>query len=219
MNFINNMNNALEEFNLLKHPFYQAWSQGDLSKDILKLYAQQYYHHVATFPRYLSGIHSICPNIKHRQILLDNLVDEEKGEENHPELWLRFAESLGCNRISVTESKMRASTKELVDGYFNLVKDGFSVALGALYAYERQTPNIAQSKIDGLKKFYNIVDQEALKFFTVHVTADEWHADECADILSELDHEEQDKASAGAVVGAQLLWNFLDDMQEMRSVV
>jgi len=38
---------------LLKHPFYLAWTRGELSKEALTDYARQYYHHVAAFPTYL----------------------------------------------------------------------------------------------------------------------------------------------------------------------
>jgi pyrroloquinoline quinone (PQQ) biosynthesis protein C len=33
--------------------------------------------------------------------LLENLIKEERGAENYPELWLRFAETLGIARETV----------------------------------------------------------------------------------------------------------------------
>jgi pyrroloquinoline-quinone synthase len=61
----------------------------------LQTYAKEYYYHVAAFPRYISSIHSLCPELKARQILLGNLVEEEQGEENHPELWNVSPKGLG----------------------------------------------------------------------------------------------------------------------------
>ena len=55
-------------------------------------------------PRYLSSIHSNCEQIKTRQLLLENLNEEEKGKENHPELWMRFAEGMGNSRNDVNET-------------------------------------------------------------------------------------------------------------------
>ena len=98
MKFCQILDGQLDEMHLLKHPFYQAWSAGDLGVEKLQFYAKEYYSHVAAFPRYISSIHSLCSDIKSRQILLENLIEEEKGEENHPELWLRFAEGLGVKR-------------------------------------------------------------------------------------------------------------------------
>ena len=102
MQFIDELNAKLDGLHLLKHPFYKAWDQGKISNDTLKIYAKQYWHHVEAFPRYVSAIHSQCPNILNRQMLLENLIEEERGDENHPELWLRFSEGLGCSRESPT---------------------------------------------------------------------------------------------------------------------
>jgi pyrroloquinoline-quinone synthase len=55
--FSKELNAKLDEFHLLKHPFYQAWNEGKLSREIIKDYAEQYYHHVKAFPRYISATH------------------------------------------------------------------------------------------------------------------------------------------------------------------
>ncbi|WP_010597846.1 iron-containing redox enzyme family protein [Rickettsiella massiliensis] len=59
----------------------------------------QYYHHVEAFPRYLSATHSNCLSAAAREVLLDNLNDEEgsNGRESHPDLWLQFAKGLGLS--------------------------------------------------------------------------------------------------------------------------
>ncbi len=212
MTFVQSLNNQLDSLHLLKHPFYESWNEGSLSLQALQTYAKEYYHHVAAFPRYISGIHSLCPNLKMRQVLLGNLIEEEQGDENHPELWQRFAEGLGVARSELCENAQVKETRELVDGYFDIVKSDFAAGLGALYAYERQTPEVSKSKIEGLKKHYSINDERSLKFFTVHMEADEWHSEECANLIADLSEEEQEKVIQGAKKGAKLLWGFLDGM-------
>jgi pyrroloquinoline-quinone synthase len=214
MKFHENLNNALEELHLLKHPFYQAWNMGALSQETLQTYAKEYYHHVAAFPRYISQIHALCGDIKARQVLLDNLIDEEKGEDNHPELWLRFTEGLGISRENIAKEPELKLTKELVDGFFKLVQEDYATGLGALYAYERQTPEVAKSKIDGLKKHYNIHDERTLQFFEVHGHTDVWHTEELVSLIDKLGDSEKDKVAIGAQKGARLLWGFLDGMME-----
>ncbi|WCR58518.1 MAG: PqqC-like protein [Wolbachia endosymbiont of Ctenocephalides felis wCfeJ] len=206
------LNKELDDLHLLKHQFYQSWNEGNLSLEALQVYAKEYYHHVAAFPRYISSIHSLCPNLKMRQVLLGNLVEEEQGDENHPELWQRFAEGLGVSRSDLREDAQIKETQELVDGYFDIVRSGFAMGLGALHAYERQTPEVSKSKIDGLKKHYSINDERSLQFFTVHMHADEWHSEECANLIADLNEEEQGKVMQGAKKGAKLLWGFLDGM-------
>jgi len=102
------------QHSMLKHPFYVAWSEGKLSREILQEYAKQYYAHVRAFPTYVSAVHSHCDDIETRQMLLENLVEEEQGTENHPELWLRFAESLGVKRDDVMNAELLPATKESV---------------------------------------------------------------------------------------------------------
>ncbi|WP_265030811.1 CADD family putative folate metabolism protein [Wolbachia endosymbiont (group B) of Athalia cordata] len=215
MTFVQSLNNQLDSLHLLKHPFYESWNEGSLSLQALQTYAKEYYHHVAAFPRYISGIHSLCPNLKMRQVLLGNLIEEEQGDENHPELWQRFAEGLGVARSELCENAQIKETRELVDGYFDIVKSDFAAGLGALYAYERQTPEVSKSKIEGLKKHYSINDERSLKFFTVHMEADEWHSEECANLIADLNEEEQEKVMQGAEKGAKFLWGFLDGMMNV----
>ncbi|MFT4314498.1 MAG: CADD family putative folate metabolism protein [Wolbachia pipientis] len=215
MTFVQSLNNQLDSLHLLKHPFYESWNEGSLSLQALQTYAKEYYHHVAAFPRYISGIHSLCTNLKMRQVLLGNLIEEEQGDENHPELWQRFAEGLGVARSELCENAQIKETRELVDGYFDIVKSDFAAGLGALYAYERQTPEVSKSKIEGLKKHYSINDERSLKFFTVHMEADEWHSEECANLIADLNEEKQEKVMQGAEKGAKLLWGFLDGMMNV----
>jgi pyrroloquinoline-quinone synthase len=167
----------LEQKSLLKHRFYQAWTMGELSREDLAFYAQQYYKQESNFPRYVSAVHSNCPDLEKRQMLLENLKDEETGTENHPELWLRFAESVGADRASVALAEMLPQTKECIETFETLSRQKNWVSgLAALYAYEAQQPAVAATKIEGLKKCYNVDSSEALRFFEVHQEADVWHS-------------------------------------------
>lgn len=206
----------LERFNLLNHTFYRAWDEGLLSKSDLQEYACQYFNHVNETPRYLSAMHTGCDDIKVRQVILDNLVDEEKGDENHPELWLKFADALNVDRKIVKNADLLPTTKKLSETFFKLAKSSTAEGLGALYAYERQIPAIAKTKIDSLKKFYSIEKPEDIKFFTVHMTADEWHSEECENLIKGLSPEDQEVAKGAALKLAQALWEFLDGMEALR---
>jgi pyrroloquinoline-quinone synthase len=208
------LNKQLDQKHLLSHPFYKHyWNEGKLTKEYLGFYATQYFHHVDAFPRYLSATHANCDHLPSRQILLDNLVDEEKGDENHPELWLRFAEAVGQTRDSVKYADLLAETKALVDTFMELAKSSYAEGLGALYTYERQVPEVAKSKIKGLKEFYGIDAPEDIKFFDVHIEADEWHSQETAALMEALSDEEKVLASTAANKAADALWNFLTGIQ------
>src|SRR5215831_8348854 len=144
------MNNHLDKIdsdiaakNLLKHPFYLAWARGELSKEALTDYAKQYYHHVAAFPTYLSAVHSKCDDQGARKQILSNLIDEEAGSPNHPELWLQFANALGVSEVDVRNARKQPETQQLIDTFRAVCNGGTTVdGLAALYAYESQIPPI-----------------------------------------------------------------------------
>ena len=174
---LDSIDQQIAEKHLLKHPFYLAWTRGELSKDALADYARQYYHHVAAFPTYLSAVHAHCDDQATRKELLSNLVDEEAGSPNHPELWLNFVEGLGVSNVDVRNTEKQPETKNLIDTLRSVCRGGSTAeGLAALYAYESQIPAICESKIDGLKKHYGFTDPEHYEYFSVHIEADRAHS-------------------------------------------
>ena len=214
--FVNKIDKLIENKHLLNHSFYEAWNNGELSKETIQEYSAQYFHHVSAFPRYLSAIHSNCDDIKTRQLLLENLVDEDKGPDNHPELWMRFAEGMGNSRKKLKEHVPMEEIKELVNTFKKLSSsEKYHIGLAALYCYESMQPEISETKKDGLQKFYGIKSKETLKFFTVHMHADKWHREVVRKLLIELsDSKENQEEILDAVESALLrLNNFLSGME------
>ena len=185
---------------LLQHPFYQAWSRGELSMEALRDYATQYYHHVAAFPTYLSAVHAQTEDAEVRRQILSNLIDEEAGTPNHPELWLQFAESLGLDRAEVKSAAQWPETKKLIADFRACCGDrGTGVGLSALYAYESQIPSVSEKKIEGLEKHYGFSNPDGYKYFSVHIEADREHAAVEAAQIAQLVDETQRSAALEAV--------------------
>src|SRR5258707_11032510 len=171
--YLEEIDNDIAAKHLLKHPFYLAWTRGELSKEALTDYSRQYYHHVAAFPTYLSGVHANCDDQATRKQLLNNLIDEEAGSPNHPDLWLNFAEAIGVSQPDAQNAEKWPETKNLIDTFRSVCGDGsIAEGLAALYAYESQIPAICESKIDGLKKHYGFADPKHYEYFSVHIEAD-----------------------------------------------
>jgi pyrroloquinoline-quinone synthase len=215
MTFTENLLVELASKHLLKHPFYEAWNAGTLKKSTLQTYSRQYFKHVEAFPRYISATHSLCDKIEDRQVLLANLMDEEQGEKNHPELWTRFSEALGGSREELKTERALPQTQNLVDTFEKLSRSSYAEGLGALFAYEYQVPEVAASKIDGLTKHYDVTADRDLEFFRVHLTADVYHSQACAKMLDSLSAPEQEQARKAAHQAADSLWGFLDGMTEV----
>ena len=217
--FLNKIEKKIEKHHLLNHSFYKAWNAGELDRSVIQEYAAQYFKHVSAFPRYLSSIHSNCEDISVRQEILENLIDEERGKENHPELWMRFAEGMGKDRKSVQETAPIEETEALINSFMKLSKDErYHMGFGALYCYESMVPEIAENKIDGLKKFYGVTDgEETLKFFEVHQHADKWHRQVVKKILGEICDSDVKKNEALNSIDQALdsLNNFLTGMERV----
>ena len=209
--YLDNIDKDIAQKHLLKHPFYLAWVRGELSKDALTDYAQQYYHHVAAFPTYLSAVHAKCDDQNTRKQLLNNLIDEESGSPNHPELWKEFADGLGVEDAELAQTEKRPETKKLIDIFRSVCGQGSTAeGLGALYAYESQIPAICESKIDGLKKHYGFTKPEHYEYFTVHIEADREHSATEREMLNRYIDDrnfESVKASVNRVLDA--LWEML----------
>jgi pyrroloquinoline-quinone synthase len=209
--YFNEIDNDIAAKHLLKHPFYLAWTRGELSKEALVDYAKQYYHHVAAFPMYLSAVHANCEDQATRKQLLDNLIDEEAGSPNHPELWKKFANALGVEDVDLARTENQRETKKLIDAFRSVCgQESTAEGLAALYAYESQIPAICESKIDGLKKHYGFTKPECYEYFTVHIEADREHSAAEREMLSRYVDDrnfESVRAAVNRVLDA--LWDML----------
>src|SRR5277367_1224510 len=90
------LDTLIEQHHLLKHPFYQAWTGGTLSRESLQLYAEQYYQHVRAFPENLRQLAGRASGPL-AGIVEENLAEELDPAASHPTLWRQFAESLGVD--------------------------------------------------------------------------------------------------------------------------
>ena len=154
------IDSIIDARHLLKHPFYVAWTEGKLSKEQLRHYAEQYFHNVLAEPTYLSAVHFNTPHlhsetnsgdISVRQEVLKNLISEEYGEKNHPALWKTFALALGSSDKSLANATALPGTARLVSTFRDIcLNQPFYAGLAAMHAFESQVPSIAAVKIDGL---------------------------------------------------------------------
>lgn len=160
------LNKKLEQYSLLKHPFYQQWSAGTLSKDALCGYVKEYFHLVKAVPDMVEKIYRANPNPEMKA----NLEDEK----SHIALWENFAEGMGISKKELHEYAPSGNTINAVNKLTGLMSNPTEGA-AAMYAYEADIPKISVSKIDGLKKFYGITDSSTLEYFTEHETADIEH--------------------------------------------
>jgi pyrroloquinoline-quinone synthase len=213
MDALDRIDAAIQERHLLTHPFYTKWVAGTLPRPAIQDYARQYYAFESSFPRFLSAIHARTDDAGIRQTLLDNLWDEEHGDENHAELWLRFAEGVGVDRRDVLGARRTEATEALVETYRRSATEApVSAGVAAIHAYERQVPEVAAAKIDGLRRHYGVSDPRTLAFWEVHRSLDEEHAGAERRVLADLTATDPEPALASTREALDGWWAFLDSV-------
>jgi pyrroloquinoline-quinone synthase len=160
---------------ILDHPFYRAWSAGELTRQDLAAYARAYYPHVAAFPDYLQAAAERADLPAVRGELLDNLREERTVPCPHAELWLRFAAAVDADPAMVRAAEPSAAVRETLVEFHRLSSGPSAGALAALYAYESQQPEVSRQKSAGLREHYGLGEAGALSYFTVHAEADLRH--------------------------------------------
>jgi len=200
----------IAEHHLLKHPFYQAWTEGKLSRESLQLYAEQYYQHVRAFPENLKQLAGRA-KAPLAEIVEENLAEELDPSAPHPMLWRQFAQSLGVSESALEDARPLPGIAALLDTYDEVVSQGtMAEAVASFYAYEAQVPEIATQKISGLRRFYDITEPRALAYFGVHEEADVRHRAAWREWLAGQDEADTFGVLCAAERSLKALWGALD---------
>ena len=167
---VKSIDQIIEERSLLKHPFYQMWSDGKLELDSLKGYSKEYYQLVKQVPQFMEPlVQSATSDMK------DELIQNMKEESEHIPLWEKFAGSMGISELELQDYEGLEKTKTAVSNMGSLM-DSFDKGACAMYAFEKEIPKVSKTKLEGLKEFYGIDSKDAIEYFEAHMSADIRHA-------------------------------------------
>lgn len=223
--FFEQLDARIAKYDLLCHPFYKAWSAGRLTRNDLREYAQDYYHHVEAFPSYLAALGMRLEEGELRRAVLANMCDE-KGVEGRPgkdsvphsELWLDFAEGMGSSRNLEWHTPVR-EIRQLIGHFHQVASEGSPEdALAAFYTYESQVPRIAREKELGLREMFG-ADDKTCGYFALHATADVHHSNVWRKQLGKrlaANPGAADAALDAAENAARMLWKALDGIEARR---
>lgn len=185
MNIIQKIDEMIEERSLLKHPFYQMWSDGKLTKESLAGYSKEYFQLVKAVPGFMAPIIEKAPDS-----VVGELVENQQEESDHIKPWIAFAGELGISEDELTSYSGTAKTQKAVSDLNELMVT-FDGGASAMYAFEKEIPKISQTKLDGLAEFYGMTSDEATEYFKLHTEADIRHAASWRNILekSSIDYD------------------------------
>ena len=167
---IQKIDEMIEAQSLLKHPFYEMWSDGKLTLDSLSGYSKEYFQLVKAVPGFMTPIIQEAP-----EYIENELVDNQVEETSHIQPWINFAEELGVSRSELESYTGLEKTNQAVDS-LNSLMTTYEGGACAMYAFEKEIPKISQTKLKGLAEFYGIITEHATQYFQLHTEADIRHA-------------------------------------------
>ena len=192
MDFKQALDSKIAEYDLRKHPFYQAWSAGELPVEALRTYAREYGAFISTVP-----------------IGWEALDETEIAAEEteHIDLWADFAAGLDT---AVSEAEI-PQVKALTQTAHELFSER-TTALGALYAFEAQQPATAQSKLAGLKAFYQL-PKSVEPYFETH-SHNEHEAEELLEHIGTLPSDSHATVVQACEKMSSTLWDALTGIHD-----
>ena len=177
MNLVKKIDEMIEERSLLKHPFYQSWSDGKLTKESLAGYSKEYFQLVKAVPAFMAPIIEKAPDG-----VVNELIENQQEESDHIQPWIAFAGELGISEDELTAYTGLPKTLRAVSE-LNKLMNTYEGGACAMYAFEKEIPKISQTKLDGLAEFYGLTNHEATEYFKLHTEADIRHAAAWRNIL------------------------------------
>jgi pyrroloquinoline-quinone synthase len=198
----------IEKHSLLKHVFYQMWSEGKLTINHLQGYSKEYFQLVKVVPKFVENIFNVIADPSLKRAVGQNL----KEESEHIEPWIMFSTAMGVQRNDLASYKGENETNMAVSTLSQLTERSLEEAVAAMYAYEKELPKISKSKIDGLKKFYGVQSNEATKYLEIHEEVDLRHSEVWKNILKTIPEDKQECALNAAISSLEAQNKLLDSV-------
>jgi pyrroloquinoline-quinone synthase len=192
MDLCERIDEARERWNVLRHPFYARWEQGDLSRDELAFYAGEYRHAVVA----LAEAAGAAGDAEHA-----------REEAEHVALWDAFADALDAplEREPTPETSACARAWSRPDRL---------EALAVLYAVESSQPAIAETKLRGLVEHYGFrPDTDGTEYFSLHAERDKEHARAACAALRDAQPLDVPRLAALAEEALRANWLLLDGVE------
>ena len=202
---VRKIDELIEQKSLLKHPFYQMWSDGKLTQEMLAGYSKEYFQMVKAVPTFVEQIGRFDDS--------EEIKSNQREEAEHIQPWADFAVSLGVNKDEITIYVGLEKTNSAVSEISSLITSLESGA-AAMYAFEKEIPKISQTKLEGLEKFYNLTSDDATNYFKLHMEADIRHAATWQNVLDRVPEERHAELIAVAEKSLDAQNHLLDSCYE-----
>ncbi len=188
-----------ERWNVLRHPFYQRWSAGELT-------ARGAGALLGPVPPRRRGDRDLerrrCRRAARAPASCARHAAEERG---HVRLWDGFVDESGGDAATPPT----AETAECVRAW--TAPGDVTETLIRLYAIESGQPEISATKREGLLGRYGFSEGAGTAYFRIHESRDVEHAAEVRELIAEIGADADEDALAAAAESAfRANWRLLD---------
>jgi len=199
--FDGQLNEIVQRWNLLRHPFYEAWVAGTLSTGELRDYAIQYAHVTAAIPTWLLATAAAHPQDR------DALGEHAREETEHVALWHAFAKALGVGVAQIEHTPPNAATAKLLRDCQADALAGNGAA--TVWALEVQSPAVSAEKLRGLALHYGMQADTGAEYFALHAELDKQHERQLREFMRAHDPSHAAAAAHVAENTTKRLWDLL----------
>jgi pyrroloquinoline quinone (PQQ) biosynthesis protein C len=173
--------------NLAEHPLIEKINRRALTRSQLKGLMVQLTLQTTDIVRWLGSLYATCPYPEVRRKVFLNLLEEELGafsnSKAHFELCADCARALGATDEELATARPLPGTYRMIlHGEVHLRNRPWVVGFGSAMGFEYQSPVAFKRIAAGLREHYGL-DDDGVRFFDVHVTADEDHSEGIVETL------------------------------------
>ena len=186
--FVDQLKQEIAGFHKLRinHPFVKAVREGTASMDHLRTWAVQDYQFRAAVPRIALLRYVACSDPEFAPKLFEVAEEETRGllpgASGHPDMFVEFAEAIGLTRADLENAALLPATAaHLYFAELVIHTHPWFVVMAAQVGAEGTFGPAAAALGKGFMESYGMTP-ESVRFFTVHVEADEEHGTLAEDI-------------------------------------
>ncbi|MBK5258719.1 MAG: iron-containing redox enzyme family protein [Thermoanaerobaculia bacterium] len=198
-----------------ENPFIVSLRKHEVSREQLRRYLVNLASLAVGFPQVVSSVLGVCRDERVRHHLIANLLEEE-GITSFEHNQIHFDPARSHAFLAKRLARAAGETEEVrahvpTPWFRQKLASGSWLAPFAYFAigHEANIPLTFRLIIDTLSKDYGF-DDASLEFLTEHVTADERHGHDAAEMIAAMVRNPEDRAEAleGARRGGLSWWGF-----------
>lgn len=208
---------AKGQFYHLHHPFQQAMSRGELSREQLQGWVANRFYYQLMIPQKDAALLANCPDAAVRRQWVQRLLDHDGDGQNEGgiEAWIALGQAVGLTRDElIVEEHVLPGVRFAVDAYLNFVRQASWEEAAISSLTELFAPQAHQSRLDTWPTHYPWIDEQGYRYFRKRLSEARRDVDHGLEIALTVCTTAQRQQRALDILQFKLdvLWSMLDAM-------